>query len=196
MSEALHNKHWKNFLSENNDHSFACIYNECVNGLYTYGIGLGFSSDECMDAVQDLFYKLYVTKNELRHVANIRSYLFRSLRNRLFDAQKRQSRQQTLETEDLSLFPVEVSVSERIEDEEERALLKQKVEKLLSLLTDRQREAVYLRYMQNLEYEDIAAILEMRPESVRKLVYRALEAIRENVQNRSLPLILLIAQLF
>lgn len=65
MSEALPNTYWKDFLSENDDHSFACIYKECVNGLYAYGISLGFSADECMDAIQDLFYKLYVNVSSI-----------------------------------------------------------------------------------------------------------------------------------
>lgn len=195
-TESLHSTYWKDFLLENNTESFAHVYKESVNGLYAYGISLGFPTDECLDAIQDVFYKLYVSKKELRHVSNIRSYLFRSLRNRLFDMNKQQKKTHSLEMEDSDVFPIEVSVSERFEDEEERVLLKQKVEKLLDLLTHRQREAVYLRYMQDLEYGEIAGILQMRPDSVRKLVYRALEVIRENVKSRSLPLFLLITHLF
>lgn len=192
MSQSIY---WKKFLAESDSNSFSQIYKYYVNDLYAYGISLGFDIDTCMDAIQDVFYKLYLRKNEFRHIINIRFYLFRSFKNRLFDIYKQQNKMEPIES-GLAEFSLEVSVSKRIEDEEDNALLKQKVELLLRMLTDRQREAVYLRYMQNLEYDEIASMMEMKSESVRKLVYRALETIRKNTQDTSLPFLTILSLLF
>lgn len=183
-------RYWQSFLQGNED-AFSSLYSLCVQQLYAYGVSLGFSSDTCLDAIQDVFYKLYIRKNELRHVTHLRVYLFRSLRNRLFDIHKKQKNMESLNTE-TTAFAIEVSVSEKIENEEERAMLKQKVDSLLQLLTDRQREAIYLRYMQNLEYDEIATMMEMNSESVRKLVYRALETIRKSVKNTPFSILTLL----
>lgn len=162
---------------------FSKLYNEYVNDLYAYGTNLGFASDICMDAIQDVFCNVYLRQDKLKHIDNMRFYLFRSLRNRLVDLQKQQHTTERLVENDLA-FSIEVSVADIFENEEERILLKQKVERLLSILTDRQREAVYLRYMQGLDYEKIGETMEMNSASVRKLVYRALEVIRKHTKSR------------
>jgi RNA polymerase sigma factor (sigma-70 family) len=46
-------------------------------------------------------------------------------------------------------------------------------------LPAKQKEAVYLRFNESLEYNEIAAILEITVESVRKQVHRALKTVRE-----------------
>lgn len=189
------NTYWRQFLKENDKESFSHIYKEHMRDLYAYGVSLGFAPDVCMDAIQDIFFKLYVQKNELKHVSNIRFYLFRSFKNRLLDTRKKQQNMQPLEDVP-NVFSIEVYMPEQFEDEEERAILKQKVETLLSLLTDRQREVIYLRYMQNLEYDEIAMMMKMNPESVRKSVYRALEVIRKNTRDTSLPLFMLLMHVF
>lgn len=161
------------------DAAFSQLYTKYVSNLHAYGTSLGFASDVCMDAIQDVFCKLYLRKDELRHIYNIGFYLFRSLRNRLIDLQKQQYTTENIDDESLA-FSVEVSVADLLEDEEERLLLKEKVERLLSILTNRQREAVYLRHMEELDYNQIAEIMGMNAASVRKLVYRALEVIRKH----------------
>lgn len=195
MTEQPLHTHWQKFLKDRDEASFSQIYKETASHLHAYGIGLGFPSETCMDAVQDIFYKLYFQKNELNHISNIHFYLFRSFKNRLLDIQKQQKITRPINADECG-FLIEVSVSKRIEDEEERALLKQKVNSLLDMLTHRQREAVYLRYMQNLEYEEIAAVMHISAESARKMVYRALEIIRKKVsETGSLPFLVLLAQI-
>ena len=96
-------------------------------------------------------------------------------------------------------FLVEVSVEnttgeEYMIEEEERKMLKQKVEFLLGLLTPRQRKAVYLRYMEDMEYEEIGKLLDMNAESVRKLVFRGLEKLRKHAGK--IPMYFLFSQMF
>ena len=79
-------------------------------------------------------------------------------------------------------FSVEVSVLDTLIDEEERRRLKLMVEELLAELTPRQREAIYLRYVQGLDYEEIAQSLGMSADSVRKLVYRAMVSLRRRAK--------------
>ncbi|MDO5664264.1 MAG: RNA polymerase sigma factor [Bacteroidia bacterium] len=195
MPGTFDHTHWEKFLKQNNPDSFSYIYKKYVDDLYAYGVSLGFDSDMCKDSIQDVFYKLYSKRTELSHIENLRFYLFRSLRNRLFDLHRQQNKLEPIEWS-LNQFPIEVTVLKQIEDEEDNAFLKQKVESLLQLLTSRQREAVYLRYMQNLEYDEIGKMLKMNSESVRKLVYRALEAIRKNTPDTSLSLLTLISLLY
>lgn len=47
-------------------------------------------------------------------------------------------------------------------------------------LSGSQREAIYLRYIMEMEYDEIVKILNINAESVRKLVYRGIDRLREH----------------
>src|SRR5690554_3981314 len=143
-------EYWRKFLySRTESDAFAYIYNYYVNDLLSYGISLGFNEGICRDAVHDVFYKLCVDRNKLTHVKNVTSYLFKSFRNRLFNIHNRKSKISNIEDEDIP-FTTEISILETIINKEESEKLKKIVSELLNELTPRQREAIYLRYMQEM----------------------------------------------
>lgn len=159
------------------DITYSQLYKIYVNELYSYGVSLGFASNKCMDAIHDIYCRIFIDKKELHGVQNIKYYLFRCLKNRLLDIQKKDKR---ISHDNVSEnnFSVEVSVMDTIIDEEERTMLKAKVQALMESLTSNQREAIYLRYMQEMEYEEIAQLLNINIDSARKLVYRGIEKLR------------------
>lgn len=171
--------HWSFFLNSINEHDeFAYIYNYYVNDLLSYGISLGFDEETCSDAVHDVFYKLYVDKDKLIYVKNAASYLFKSFRNRLFNIHNRESKVANFEDENIP-FITETTILDTIINKENAEKLKKTVSDLLNELTPRQREAVYLRYMQAMYYEDIADLMNMNNNSARRLVHRGIKAMRE-----------------
>ena len=74
---------------------------------------------------------------------------------------------------------IEVNSFELIDEEKERAAMQKQLKKMLDSLTDRQREAVYLRYTQGLSYEEIGKLMGIQPKAAQKLVYRAIEQMRK-----------------
>lgn len=170
--------HWRNFLNDKNDtFSFSIIYNEYVDTLYSYGISLGYSKHLCKDAIQDVFYKLYTSKDSLRHIHNIAAYIFKSYKHRLIDLAKKQKLNDHVTTNE-ETFSIEVTALDDIIETEDTEKLKQKVAILLNSLSPHQREVIYMRYMLDLSYDEIAEVLNITSESVRKLVYRTMEKLR------------------
>ena len=75
----------------------------------------------------------------------------------------------------------DVTVLDSLIEEEERLELSRKIKLLLNRLTARQREAVCLRYIYDMEYDEIADLLNMsNSKSARNLVSRALEHLRKD----------------
>lgn len=171
------------------------LYNRYVNTLYTYGVGLGFSQDICMDAIHDVFCKLALNESRVEKLISEgreKFYLFCCLKNRLIDISRREGRTDKLDSK-TSVSGFEISIEESITDEEERKKLKAKVEELMSELTSSQKEAVYLRYMQEMSYEEIAQLLNITPESVRKNIFRAMNKMRLAAKrNPTLTVVLLL----
>lgn len=176
--------HWNIFLKTGDKKSFSIIYDHYVDILYSYGLHLGFEEEVCKDAIQDVFYKLYTSHEKLEHVKNHTAYLFRSLRNRLIDLIRREKRTDNIEQIG-EKFSINVTVLDDIIDTETANLLKEKVENMLKKLSGQQREAVYMRYMLELEYKEISDLLEIKPESARKLIYRAMEKLREQIKSEN-----------
>lgn len=176
-------KMWQKFLKYGDDHSFSILYNSHIDKLYSYGIHLGFHNETCKDAIQDVFYKLYTSRENLNQVNNIAAYLFQSLKNRLIDIVRKDTKAPTVELIDQS-FSIDITILDNIIDAEDAALLKSKVEELLQGLTAQQREAVYLRYMHELSYDEISKLLNINADSARKLMFRAMRKLREQTHKQ------------
>ena len=142
-------------LVQGDRESFDYIYTCYVNNLYAYGKGFGLSDDELYDVLHDLFLSLLSNTKIFEGVRNIKSFLFTCFKNRLLNVLKIPYEYSDVEQCE-HLFVVEVDLLDELIDREQAAMRVQKVKSLLNTLTDRQREAIYLRYMQKLSYDEIA----------------------------------------
>lgn len=162
-----------------NDDAFAGLYALHADELLSYGTGLGFGREQIRDVIHDLFFKLYTDRRNLGRIRNFKAYLFRAFRNMLLNSHIEQRRRAGSGDDQEPLFPIHVTIVDELIEEEERANLACRIDSYLAMLTGRQREAIYLRFMQELEYEEIALLLDMSPGAVRKLVHRGISRIRE-----------------
>lgn len=164
------------------DKDIASIYTLYVDDLFTYGCYLGFAREVVKDAIHDIFIKITTDSDKLDDISNIKFYLFRSLKNRLLDIHKSQKEYIELGTVDPLReipFNMEVNVEELMIEDEEQMEIKTGIEQMLNSLTDRQREIIYLRYVQEYDYQQIAELLHISVNGCRKLVSKALLSLRE-----------------
>src|SRR5690554_6178036 len=180
---------------EGDDEAFSFFYKYFINDMYAYGRSLGADEKQVMDAVQDVFLKIFHDKPYLKSVEHFKFYLFKSLKNRLYDLFKSKpfSMVSDMEGEVLN-FSIKTTVLDDIIEEEDREIIRQKIEKLLSLLTPIQKEALYLRYVQKFEYAEISEMMGKTQGAIRKLVSQAIQKIRK--ENNILPMIVFIGLLY
>jgi RNA polymerase sigma factor (sigma-70 family) len=186
---------WKEFLANKDGYdAFSFIYNFYVNDLLSYGVSLGFDEDTCRDAVHDVFCKILIDKKKFLNVNNLTSYIFRAVRNYLFNIQKKNYKISDSFSENIP-FSIEITTLESLINREDTEKLKQTVENLLNDLTPRQREVIYLRYMQEMDYEDIAILMGINYNSARRLVHRSIEHLRSINKNSEKPLFVILVAL-
>ena len=162
---------------------FLTLYEDYADDLLSYGRGLGYEKEDIEDSIQDIIVNLYIRDPQLKNVRNVKVYLFTALKNRLLNTTRRQ-RMDSID-DGSGRFDVSVTLNDLLVDEEDRQHLQNRVEKGLALLTPRQREAIYLRYMQELDYEDIAHLMQMTIPSVRNLVSRGLAEMRQQLTGKN-----------
>ena len=160
-----------------NDRICVELYDKYADRLYAYGISLGFDKEVLHDAIHDVFLNLLLKKNQLKDIRNIRCYLFRSFYNKLMDFKRKKRGEGNME-EVLDLH-MTVSVSDKLIDTEYEGRLKKILESMLDKLSPMQKNAVYMRYMYEMEYSEIAEILNVTQHAVRKFVSKGLGKLRD-----------------
>ena len=161
--------------------NIASIYNRYVDDLYTYALYLGFEKGIIMDAIHDVFCKFAASEKLLQDVSNIKFYLFKSLKNRLYDIYKARKEYAELSAIDLQETPfnIQVTIEELLIDQEEQQQIKNQLAEMLESLTERQREIVYLRYVQEYDYAQISELLNISVHGCLKLLSKAMQNLRE-----------------
>ncbi|HZH73999.1 MAG TPA: sigma-70 family RNA polymerase sigma factor [Mariniphaga sp.] len=172
---------------EGDKEAFSFFYEFYINDLYAYGISLGGEKEVVKDAIQDIFLKVYFEEKKYSSVDHFKYFLLKSLKNRLYNFYKSKAVSSTTDiSEEVLNFSITTTVLDKIIEEEDRVIIKQQVDDLLLKLTSRQKEAIYLRYIQELEYEEIAEIMDITPHAARKLISRSMKRLREGEQLISL----------
>ena len=160
------------------DMQFIALYKFYYQDLYAYGVSLGFNTEDVKDAIQEVYLKLYFNERLCIEEKKIKFYLLRSVRNQLIDWERTKKDTSSIEEEERS-FKLSVSVEESFISDEEDLLLKKRVNRILDLLTDHQREIVYLHFIEEMPYEEIAVMLDMKIQTVRGQVFKAMEKLRK-----------------
>lgn len=175
---------WISF-KDGDKEAFAIFYNLHIDRLYQYG--LKFSNDECtiQDAIQDVFLDLYLKREKNNTTPeNLKYYLLLALKRNLIKKLKSGRRFIRSKIADGRIADVEFSAEYQIIEMEQDEELRIKVIEALSHLPEKQKEVVYLRFNEAMDYPEIAIILGITIESVRKQVYRALNTVRELLDNK------------
>lgn len=171
---------WKNFISGDTE-ALKELHYRFYSELFHYGLSINSNTLLVKEAIQDLFVYLWEKHCSLNNVQNIKSYLFRSFRNRLINISK--NKLPTIEELDLVEKTYhEHSFEDLLVKNETDLEQKQKVQQLLNSLSDNQREIVFLKFYNNLSYHEIADILDMEYQSVRNSIYRAFKALRKKLE--------------
>lgn len=169
---------WQRFISGDKK-ALGYIFKAYYTELYNYGLKLTGNKDFTMDSVQDLFLKLWKNKEHLPKVSDTKPYLFKAFRNQLIDNMKIHSKFENQSLKEEFEFNVEFSHEDIIITKQ---LTKEKREKIidaLNQLTPKQREAVYLRYFEDLDFETISNIMKTNIQSVRNTLHRAMSVLRK-----------------
>lgn len=180
MSADEHIQLWDNFKAGNPE-AFSKLYTLFAPDLYRYGYNMIRNKPLIEDALQELFLSLYNNKHKLGATDNIRFYLYRSFRNRLITLIER-AQQHTV---DVVAYEHEAFMIKSYEDEWvlEESLHWQKSVMMQELnnLPKRQREVLYLVYIQGMTYKEAAEIMQISPKTVLNGINVALKTLQKHM---------------
>ncbi|AHW60611.1 RNA polymerase sigma-70 factor, ECF subfamily [Draconibacterium orientale] len=182
---------WENLLNGDNN-ALSDIYKRYVDDLYSYGLKISGNESLVKDCIQEVFIRLMANRKNLVAGSNIHVYLFKSLRSRLLDEMRSGNRRSEIlntktrfEEEENSPSVEAVTIQN-----EEQSHIKKKLQTALEGLTEKQREIIFLKFTEGLNYDEISTILGIDKASARTLLYRTLKLIKANIKMKGLILFL------
>ena len=179
---------WNRFKSGDKE-AFAILYNLHIDKLYHYGTKLCQDEEAVKDALQELFLELFLKRDKIGIAPeHLKYWLLLALKRNLIK-KLQADRKISHNLQESVDFEPQYSIEFQIIALENETEINRKVLDALSQLPAKQKEAIYLRFNESLEYSEIAEILEITVESVRKQVYRALKTVREIVGIESLKIL-------
>jgi RNA polymerase sigma factor (sigma-70 family) len=145
--------------------------------LFHYGTKFTKEAVLIEDCIQEVFLRLWDRRESLGDTPSPKFYLFKALRHQLIKSQQRQHKKGeplNWETEASS----EENAEQQLIQQEQLDITYHNLQAFVADLPKRQQEALYLRYYENLSYEDIALIMGIHSQSVANLLQNSLKSLR------------------
>jgi RNA polymerase sigma factor (sigma-70 family) len=178
-------------VRKGDENAFKNLYSLYASLLYQYGLKLTPKTQLIEDCIQDLFIRIFKNHNNLGKTDNVKYYLVKSFRNnlvRIIDNEKKYSFEKNEQYYFETIFSAEHKIVVSEEKEENQKILVNALKKLSA----RQKEAIYLRYTNGLEYNEIANIMKMSIEACRNIIYRSIKSLRQEFKITTISLLVFI----
>jgi RNA polymerase sigma-70 factor, ECF subfamily len=136
--------------------------------------------DQAKDIVQDVFVKVWQNFEQVRHMTDLKGYLYKAVRNSSMNFLKHvKVREKFVVDFEKSGFSVEQSHEDVLTEEETKTRIHQAVNKL----PDTWREAFILSKYDNLKYHEIAEEMNISQKTVEKYISKALHFLRKELKD-------------
>ena len=171
---------WMRIINGDKD-ALGKLFDVYSSELLTYGYRISKNKTLSSDAVQDLFVDLWLYRENLSEQVQVKFYLYRSLRRALM----KQMSQQQISYSDIS----DVEFFKDFEPSPESEWLSRESEKdrnsrilnSLNFLSQREREIISLKYYSDLKIREIAAMLDLKDQTVANTLQNALTKLRKHL---------------
>lgn len=173
-------------IANGDEISFRVIYDRYHQFLGSYIYQLTRSTNETEEIVQDVFLKLWMTREALNSVENIRSYLFIISKNHALNVIARRMRE-IAQTKKWQTEQKNNPVSN-----EERDILYSLIDKAISALPLQQKKVFLLSRHERLTYAEIAEKLRISRETVKTYLQLATASITKYIHEQHMELMLLL----
>ncbi len=185
---------WQAF-QRGDETAFAQLYERYVDALFHYCSRFTADRDLVKDCIHDLFVELWKSRSTVSATTSVRFYLLACIKRKVIRQLERQQVKGSagpVPRDYEAVIPHESALIQQQEWEQMQTGLQQ----AMNHLTKRQREAIFLKFYQNLPYEQIASLMDVNAQSVYNLIFGALRTLKKYfcVENAVFALLLLLIQ--
>jgi RNA polymerase sigma factor (sigma-70 family) len=172
---------WDKFRA-GDQRAFTELYQHFVQPLYSYSMGVTSDKELIKDCLHDLFVELWRNHATIGPTTSVKYYLMASIKRKLIRHMETQMKNH-VHHHNYTMDYMEADHSQEailIKYEEEIRTNKQ-LALCLNMLSKRQREAISLRFFQNMDTDQISDSMKINPQSVYNLIFGALRVMKDGL---------------
>ncbi|WP_149244475.1 sigma-70 family RNA polymerase sigma factor [Dyadobacter sp. 32] len=171
--------------------AFCQLADRLYRTLFNYASNFSPDREFVKDAIQELLIHIWERRQTI-HIQFVTIYFLKSLRNQLLQEFRRSNKSYAfLDIDDIGQLSDYENIETEIEKSEAYSESQYKVRTALNVLPKRQKEAVFLKYYEGLENEQIADLMQVNRQSVANLLFKALSTLKTRVALIGLLLLIL-----
>ncbi|MEN7549563.1 sigma-70 family RNA polymerase sigma factor [Rapidithrix thailandica] len=179
-SKAVDENLW-NSLRKGSVDALDQMYQQHYQLLYSFGYKCIPDGELVKDSIQELFIKLWKKHAHLKKVHNVRGYLLRALYNTIISQKKTYGHHEPLPDFDQYKYQVVFSSETQVISQEQKDENSQKLNRALKGLSKREREIIYLFFYEGYSYQEIEEQTQLQYQSIKNVMYRALQRLKSGV---------------
>lgn len=157
--------------------AFEALYMRFYPLLFNYGIKLINDADLVQDCIQDLFVKLIQNHSNLSSTNQVKGYIFKSFRHKLFDSLETYYKVESIEPY-ADNFVTDDLFQKLFQAEKEFSPLMKQLLKVYAQLSPKQQEIIYLYFIDELSHREIAEMMDINYQSSKNHLSRAMAKLR------------------
>ena len=160
-------------LSAGKEDAFDKMYDHYVHSIYSFVIKCVKSPELAQDLTQEIFIRIWENRSQLGKVKSFRAYLFVTARNHVLNFLKKASISNVVLTEIINSYVSSQGANEMISREYEQWLYK-----VLESMSPQMRAVFKLCREQNKNYDEVADLLQITKNTVKKHMVRSMRVIK------------------
>lgn len=162
------------------EHLYALFYRQ----LYFYGLKIVPREALIKDSIQELFLTLWEKRFSIAKAHSVKAYLYQSFRRLIFRKLQREKNRQQRNWDYVDSYEqTPKNIEELILKLELKKEEKSKLNRCLSILSDRQKEAIQLKYENGFSNDEIALLMNINKQSVYNHISQAISKLQMAVKN-------------
>ena len=169
---------WSHGLLRSDEESYAALFDASYDALFRYTLYITHDKAAAADILQDVYLKLWQVRESIDPDRCLRALMYLMARNYALNHERQRKRHAAEAIDD---DHPSVSFDTVNDDELDAAMLKRHLERWISEMPQRRREAFMLSRFEGLSHEEIASLMDLAPKTVNNHIVLALQHIRRKL---------------
>ena len=163
--------------------AFEQLYKKYFKDLGRYGLRLNPNKDLVEDAIQDVFIDLWKRKEYLSDVENVKLYLYRATRNQFNRTIQKDIFEGSEDINNILDYLGTLSSEQESIENESNQIRTRSIQNAMNNLSNRQAEAIHLRFYQGLSLDEIALLMKIQKQVVKNLLSKSYIILKISLKN-------------
>ena len=159
--------------------AFCRLADKLYRTLFNYATSFTSDREYIKDAIQELLIHIW-EKRQTINIQFVTIYFLKSLRNQLLQ-EFRRNKHPFLGIDEIDEITDYQTIETEIEENETYSESQRRVRLAINELPKRQKEAIFLKFYEGLENEQIADLMQVNRQSVANLLFKAITTLKSQI---------------